>query len=236
MKVKLDSSDLISTLRNTVQYSESFLKEVKRSEPKITQKLADTSIVAFYEYMDGLARSHPGMFHHVYEWGQVGDPFGRLYELNRTLARNNATINADFLSSESISPNGTQAFYDKAQVMEEGSPVIINEKDASVLFFEINGEEFFRHGPIYIANPGGGQTRGAFLNAYNDFYKFYFSNFYLKSIRFYEHFNTPQEFIRNFRSAVKSKSGAASSGRKMALSWIESAPGDVLWKFIDQRI
>jgi hypothetical protein len=228
MRVKLDASDLISTLRNTVQYSESFLKEVKRLEPKITQKLADTSIIAFYEYMDGLARSHPGMFHHVYEWGQVGNPFGRLYELNRVLARNNARIDANFLSSESVPQNGNQPFYDKAQIMEEGSPVIVNEKDASVLFFEIDGEEFFRHGPIYIANPGGGQTRGAFLNAYNDFYRFYFTNFYLKSIRFYEHFNTPQEFIRNFRSAVKNKSGASSAGRKMALSWIESAPGDVV--------
>jgi hypothetical protein len=228
MRVKLDASDLISTLRNTVQYSESFLKEVKRLEPKITQKLADTSIIAFYEYMDGLARSHPGMFHHVYEWGQVGNPFGRLYELNRVLARNNARIDANFLSSESVPQNGNQPFYDKAQIMEEGSPVIVNEKDASVLFFEIDGEEFFRHGPIYIANPGGGQTRGAFLNAYNDFYRFYFTNFYLKSIRFYEHFNTPQEFIRNFRSAVKNKSGVSSAGRKMALSWIESAPGDVV--------
>jgi hypothetical protein len=178
--------------------------------------------------MDGLARSHPGMFHHVYEWGQVGNPFGRLYELNRVLARNNARIDANFLSSESVPQNGNQPFYDKAQIMEEGSPVIVNEKDASVLFFEIDGEEFFRHGPIYIANPGGGQTRGAFLNAYNDFYRFYFTNFYLKSIRFYEHFNTPQEFIRNFRSAVKNKSSASSAGRKMALSWIESAPGDVV--------
>jgi hypothetical protein len=144
------------------------------------------------------------------------------------LARNNARIDANFLSSESVPQNGNQPFYDKAQIMEEGSPVIVNEKDASVLFFEIDGEEFFRHGPIYIANPGGGQTRGAFLNAYNDFYRFYFTNFYLKSIRFYEHFNTPQEFIRNFRSAVKNKSGVSSAGRKMALSWIESAPGDVV--------
>jgi hypothetical protein len=227
MRVKLDATDLMATLKNTVQYSDSFLKQLKASEPKLTQKIADTSIVAFYEYMDGIARSHPGMFHHVYEWGQVGDPFGRLFELNRVLARNSARIDADFLASQSTSPNGTEPFYDKAQIMEEGSPVIVKEKDASVLFFEIEGEEFFRHGPIYIANPGGSATRGSFLNAYNEFYQFYFTNFYLKTIRFYEHFDTPQEFIRNFKSAVKSKTGAAAAGRKMALSWIESAPGDV---------
>lgn len=228
MRVRVDAKDLMDTLRNTVQYSDAFLKELKQREPRLTQKLADTSIVAFYEYLDGLARSHPGMLHHVYEWGQVGDPFGRLFELNRVLAKNSATINTEFLSSDSVSSNGTTPFYDKASVMEEGLPVVVNEKDASVLFFEIDGEEFFRHGPIYIANPGGSNTRGSFVRAFNEFYQFYFSNFYLRSIRFYEHFNTPTDFIRNFRSAVKSKSGAAAAGRKMALSWIDSAPGETL--------
>lgn len=222
--VKFDVSGLTRTLRKTVGYSQGFIKELKENEPNLTGKVGDLSIDVFYEYLDGLARNHPGMLHHVYEWGQVGDPFGRLYELKQALSRNSSTITADFLYSNSVSDSGTTPFYDKARVMEEGNPVVVTEKDAKVLFFQIDGQEFFRHGPIFIANPGGSEVRGAFLNAFNEFYTKYFSDFYLKSIGFYDHFSSPQEFVKNFASAVNGNSPDM-SGRKAALSWIAKAPG-----------
>lgn len=226
--VKFNTKDLVDKLLATTNYSNAFISQLKTSEPKIAQKIADTSISAFYDYLDGLARSHPGMLHHVYEWGQVGDPFGRLYELQRVLMRNSANIRVEFLESTSVPDNGTEAFYNKAAIMEEGISVVVNEKDASVLFFEIDGEEFFRHGPIFIANPGGSATRGSFLKAFNEFYTSYFTQVYLRAIRFYEHFDTPQEFMKNFNSAVRSKSGAARIGRMAALSWVQRAPGEML--------
>ena len=225
--VRFNAKDFISTLSNTVNYSRGFLNEVKRSEPKLAQKVADMSIDVFYEYLYGLSRSHPGMLHHVYEWGQIGDPFGRLYELQRTMAGNSGKITVDFLESNVASSTSSEPFYDKATLMEEGTPVIVTEKDAKVLFFEIDGEEFFRNGPIYIANPGGSATRGSFVKAFNEFYTIYFNQVYLRSIRFYEHFNTPTDFLKNFRQASKSR-GAANIGRTAALSWIQKAPGDNL--------
>lgn len=224
--VRLDGKDLMNILQNTVQYSDAFIKELKNQEPQLTAKVATTSVEAFYDYLDGLARSHPGMLHHVYEWGQIGDPFARLYELNLSLAKNSAKITATFLESDSPSSESGQIFYDKATIMEEGIPVVVNEKDAQALFFEIDGEEFFRRGPIYIANPGGSATRGSFLKAFNEFYMNYFSQVYLNAIKFYDHFNTPTEFVKNFRGAIKSKSGASGIGRKAALSWIQKAPGE----------
>lgn len=226
--VRLDAKDLVSTLKNAVGYSNGFLSELQRQEPRLTEKVGKLSIDAFYDYLDGLARSHPGMLHHVYEWGQVGDPFGRLYELELSLAKSNAKITATFLESDSPSSESGQIFYDKASIMEEGIPVVVNGKDAQALFFEIDGEEFFRHGPIYIANPGGSATRGSFVRAFNEFYMNYFSQVYLNAIQFYDHFKTPTAFVKNFRNAVRSKSGANRIGRQTALSWIEKAPGDNL--------
>jgi len=222
--VKFDITGLNKTFKNTVGYTQGFLTELKQREPRLVQKVGDFSIDSFYEYLDGLARSHPGMLHHVYEWGQAGDPMGRLYQLRQSLSNQSSIITTEFLDSNSISENGTEPFYEKAKIMEEGIPVVINQKDASVLFFEIDGEEFFRHGPIYIANPGGSATRGSFLNAFNEFYTKYFTEFYLESVGFYKHFATPQEFARNFSQAVKGN-GAYAAGKKVALSWIETAPG-----------
>lgn len=223
--VKFNAKDLVKKLTNTVEYSDAFLKEVKRSERVIAQKVADTSIEVFYEYLDGLARSHPGMLHHVYEWGSVGNPFERLFELERNMVGSNGTITVRFLESVTTPSNGSEPFYDKAAIMEEGNPVIVNEKDARVLFFEIDGEEFFRHGPIFIANPGGSATRGSFLRAFNEFYTTYFTQVYLRSVKFYDHFKVPTEYYNNFYSATKSKGSAKSMGRAAALSWIQKAPG-----------
>jgi hypothetical protein len=222
--VKFNTKDFMATLNNTVQYTQGFLTELKHQEPNLIKKVGDLSIEVFYEYLDSLARSHPGMLHHVYEWGQAGNSSERLYELRQAFSKQSSTITVDFLDSNSVSDNGTEPFYDKARIMEEGIPVIINEKNASVLFFEIDGEEFFRRGPIYIANPGGSATRGSFLNAFNEFYTKYFMQFYLDSIGFYKHFSSPQEFSKNFRNAVKG-SGSNRIGRQTALSWIEKSLG-----------
>ena len=108
--------------------------------------------------------------------------------------------------------------------MEEGIPVVINETEAEALFFVIDGEEFFRTGPIFIANPGGSATRGSFVKAFNEFYSLYFNQVYLKSIGFYKHFSNPTEYSKYFKNAIKTKS-ARSLGKSAALSWIQKAPG-----------
>ena len=225
VQVKFNTVKLLNTLNNVVNYSDGFIQELKRSESKLNKKVAATSINAFYDYLDGLARSHPGMLHHVYEWGQVGDPFGRLYELNMILGGRTVGINAELLYSDTPSQEGGQVFYDKAYIMEEGIEVTIDEVNADILFFTIDGEEFFRHGPIHIANPGGEATRGSFVKAFNEFYGNYFQTVYLSAIRFYNHFKNPKEFERKFRIASKNKNAAA-LGKTVALSWIQKAPGD----------
>jgi hypothetical protein len=225
MRVKIDGTKLVKTLNNILEYSDSFYRTAKLNELKISKSLAEMSVDSFYDYLDGLARSHPGMLHHVYEWGQTGNPYQRLFELSIKLRGKTAEVGADFLYSDSISNNGTTSFYNKAEVMEEGIPVIINQIDAKALFFEIDGEDFFRLGPIYIANPGGEATRGSFKKAFKEFYGVYFEEVYLESIQFYQKLRNPKQYSRNIKNASKSNN-AASAGKSAALSWIKDLTGD----------
>lgn len=224
--VKYDSKKLMKLLDNAVSYSNGFVNETKARQEQLASIVASESIDAFYNYLDSLARTNPGILHHVYEWGQVGNPDGRLYELKRILSGSNKIlIEADFIPSESLPDGSNEPFYDKAQIMEDGVTVVINEVNAQALFFEIDGQEFFRTGPIVIENPGGEAVRGSFVKAFEEFYNVYFDQVYLRAIRFYEHFENPREYERNFAAAV-SGYNAYSSGRSAALSWILSGPGE----------
>lgn len=225
--IKFDSKEAMKMLNNVVEYSQGFIQETKAKESYVASKLASSSIDAFYNYLDVLARTNPGMLHHVYEWGQVGDPQGRLVELKKAVSGGKSYVESEFTISGSIPEGGTEPFWNKAEIMEEGVTVVINEVDAKALFFEVNGEEFFRLGPIVIENPGGEAVRGSFVKTFEEFYNIYFDQVYLRAIRFYDHFKTAPGFASNFSSAVKS-GNAYSMGRKTALSWVVNSPGDEL--------
>jgi hypothetical protein len=223
--VKFNTTKLNRTINNVIKYSDGFLTETKQSKNKIAMRMANTSVNAFYQYLDGVARMHPGMLHHIYEWGQVGNPFARLVELNVKVGQGGITVGADFIESTTSPKSGSDPFYNKAQIMEDGEPITVQEKDAEVLFFEIDGQEFFRKGPIVIENPGGEAVRGSFVRTFNEFYGSYFSQVYLRSIKFYEHFQNPKPYARNFNSAIRT-SNAKGAGKAAAMQWINSAPGD----------
>jgi len=226
IRSRIKADDLIKKLNNTVKYSNGFVTELNKNKSLLNQKVGATSISVFYEYLDGLARSHPGMLHHVYEWGEVGNPMERLYDLSLQVNNTSAVIDAEFLQSNIPSQDGGEPFYNKAIIMEEGIPVTINEKNAKALAFTINGEEYFRVGPIIIANPGGEATRGSFVEAFNEFYGSYFTNVYLPAIKFYDYFSNPKVYEDYFSSGVNG--GGSSTGRATALSWIAKAPGEAL--------
>lgn len=220
ISAKFNSKKFADTVTNVIQYSQGFIEEAKRNESRLSQGVAELSVEAFYDYLDGLARSHPGMLHHVYEWGNTGNPSERLVELTTKISGRNVEVSAQFLQSTSVSETSNESFSNKAEIMEEGIPVIINQVTAKALFFEIDGEEFFRVGPITIANPGGSQVRGSFVKAFNEFYGQYFENVFLQSIRFYDKLRNPKEYASSVRAASRSQ-GAYSLGKGAALSWID---------------
>lgn len=220
--IKFDSKKAMKVLSNVVAYSDGFIKETKAKENYVAARMAELSIDGFYEFLDNLARSNPGMLHHIYEWGNVGNPGARLVELKKEIAGSRSEISSEFLQSRSLPENGNTPFFNKVEVMEEGIPVVINEVSAEALFFEADGQEFFRTGPIFIENPGGKATRGQFVSAFETFYNRYFDNVYLQSIRFYDHFRNPRQYAKNFSAGSR---GGAAVGRQTALSWIMNMPG-----------
>jgi hypothetical protein len=222
--IKFDGKEAMKMLNNVVSYSNGFIKETKAQEKTIASRLADTSIDAFYDYLDTLARTNPGMLHHVYEWGAVGDPDSRLVELKKRLSGKSAQIDSEFVTSSSIPEGGSEPFYEKAEIMEEGIPITVQAVQAKAMFIQYNGDEFFTAGPIVIENPGGEGVRGSFVAAFEEFYNTYFDQVYLRAIRFYQHFENPKGFESNFNSAVNS-GNAAGIGRTTALKWVMNMPG-----------
>jgi hypothetical protein len=222
---KINTKDLNKMLNNLIRYSDGFISETKAQQGYVNRKVANTSVNAFYQYLDGVARMHPGMLHHIYEWGEVGNPTARLVDLGITSSGRGSTITAEFLQSQTVRDGSSEPFYDKAQIMEEGIPVVIKEKEAQALFFEIDGVEYFRMGPITVLNPGGAETRGSFVEVFREFYNNYLTQVYLKAIRFYQHFQSPREYERNFKKALKS-GNANALGKISALSWISKLPGE----------
>jgi hypothetical protein len=227
IRTSFDTKKMTKTINNIIQYSDGYLQETKKNEAKIASKIARISVKTFYEYLDGLARMHPEMLHHVYEWGQIGNPGERLFNLKTISVGKSVSVNGELLQSSSIKDGSTEPFYDKASIMEYGETVTVLEKDAQSLFFEIDGEEFFRKGPITIANPGGEAVRGSFIRSFNEFYKNYFSQIYLRSIKFYQHLESANAYKKNIKGSAIS-SNPRNLGKNSAMQWIATMPGDDL--------
>jgi hypothetical protein len=223
--VNFNAKKMVKTINNIIDYSDGYIEESKKNETKIATKMAKISIGTFYQYLDGLARLHPEMLHHVYEWGEVGNPGSRLYQLKTIAIGRSVGVGAELLESTSIKDGSSEPFYDKASIMEYGETVTVTEKEAQSLFFEIDGVEYFRKGPITIANPGGEAVRGSFVKAFNDFYANYFSEVYLRSVGFYKQLQEAKEYKRNVRVAAKSSS-PKNLGKNSAMQWIANIPGD----------
>jgi hypothetical protein len=218
---------MVKTINNIINYSDGYIQETKKNEAKIANKIAKISVDVFYQYLDGLARMHPDMLHHVYEWGEVGNPGSRLYKLKTISMGKSVGVGAQLLNSNSIKEGSTEPFYDKASIMEYGESVTVTEKEAESLFFEIDGVEYFRKGPITIANPGGEAVRGSFVRAFNEFYSNYFSEVYLRSIGLYKQLKEAKEYKKNVAVASKSVNPRL-LGKNSAMQWVANIPGDDL--------
>lgn len=225
MRVKFDLKDFNKKMKNAVDYSTGYIAETKKSESKLAKKLGNSSIESFYDFLDAMASMHPEMLHHVYEWDATGNSGARLYKLTMNAGGGSTVaINSDFLPSSSISDPYSTPFVNKAEVMEMGIPVVIEQRNAQALFFTDGGQEFFRMGPIVIENPGGPAVRGSFLKFFEMFYNEYFDQVYLNSIGFYRHMSQSREFERSWATGVNG--GGSGAGIRAAQRWITSAPGD----------
>ena len=136
--------------------------------------------------VDNYARLNPKKMHHIYEWGQVGNPRARLFVIERSQILNgNLVISSKFLPSrmpvpinqELLIPGRTgkfvsrqSIFANKADVMESGTPVSFTAKRI-LAFMGGNGLAFIQPGTqINILHPGGINTTNAFADFMLEWY------------------------------------------------------------------
>jgi hypothetical protein len=135
---------------------------------------------------DRFAVQNPKKMHHVYEWGQIGNPRARLFIIERISALNgHLIINSSFTPSKvpvPINPellipgksgkyvNKKNIFKNKADVMEKGLP--IQYTAANILAFAgRTGLMFLKPGTIVnIKNPGGIATKNSFSSFMLEWY------------------------------------------------------------------
>lgn len=150
----------------------------------------------FVMHMSDVAMRDSGKYDHMYEWGQVADPNGKLWR--HVLRGNGANRSAffEFKASKKTVPvdpklqtvgvKRIHVFVWKAMVLENGLPVKISPKLAKYLVFVAKnrtasavstGNGFSRNGIIYfrgtisIARAGNTRINGAFTSEWTQWWR-----------------------------------------------------------------
>lgn len=167
-----DVSEAINTISVTVK-SERHINELIKSADSILQN-------EFVIHMASEALRQPKKFSHMYDWGQLGDPNGKLWK-TKLKGRGAKRMSVfEFKASKKTVPvsqtlrnlgvKQNHVFYWKAPVLEYGLPVRIYPKLAQILVFEYRGKVVFRRGMVSIGRQGNTLSWNAFTNEYNDWF------------------------------------------------------------------
>jgi hypothetical protein len=216
--VNIETDSLITKLNNIAKYSIGFLEGAEQAQGKFLNNLGETVIESLKKFIDSNARVNPEILHHVYEWYETGSPQARLFDLEY-MVNNESVISFSytFSQSKSYAKGSTVPFYNKATIMENGSPVTIKPKQNGVLSFNDDGEQVFTKKPIVVQNPGGAATEGGFEDTLKDFFNNYFTQSFLISSGIEEHFKDVRTYRDNFASGSKQ---GKSLGFKVGYEWV----------------
>ena len=218
MIVEFDITNITNKLNNIAKYSIGFLEGVEAGKEKFLDNLGQTVLESLKNFIDSNARVNPEILHHVYEWYETGSPQARLFDLEYTVNNNSLiSFSYTFSQSNSYAKGSVVPFYNKAAIMEKGSPITIKPKQNGVLSFNDNGEQVFTKKPILVQNPGGQATEQGFENTLKDFFDNYFTQSFLISSGIAEHFKDIRTYKQNFASG--SKQGKP-LGFKVGYEWV----------------
>jgi hypothetical protein len=107
--------------------------------------------------------------------------------------------------------------------MEMGIPVTISPVNASVLSFNVGGEQVFAAGPVTVNNPGGTHVMGSFQKIFDTFFKQHFKQSVLDMTGITEYLKNAKPFKDNLKAG---KSGGKATGTQVGYNWIVKA-GDL---------
>jgi len=218
LKVQVNDKTFIKDLNNIVQYGIGFVEGIQAGKPTLMKQLGLEIQELAGQYIDANARVNSQELHHVYEWYQTGSPSGRLFNIKYSLTARGLSFDATFSQSKSIKNGSNVPFYNKARIMEEGTPVTIKPVNSDVLAFEDGGETVFTKKPVTVTHPGG-NVSGMFEETFNEFFTRYLSQSFLEVTGLAKHFKTPVTFKQNFAAGAK---GGKSVGYRVGQRWMAS--------------
>jgi hypothetical protein len=222
MRVTFDDSTFFRELSNIAKYAEGFVEGVNAGKNQFLDNLGQSVIESLKDFIDLNARVDPESLHHVYEWYQVGQESGRLFDINYSVSGGGLSINSSFRQSQSVANGANNPFYDKAKIMENGIPVTIRPKYSQVLMFDDNGEKVFTKKEVNVDRPGGASVQGSFEKVFDMFFSTYFSQSFLSASGLRKYLENPIEFKTKLNAG---KSGGRALGKQTGYNWIVKAGG-----------
>lgn len=223
ISVKFDDKTFFKDLMNITGYSQGFLEGAELGKEKFANSIANNAVEIFKNFVDQQARVDQQMYHHIYEWYQVGNPGARLFDVDYKVRDGGLSFNGTFRQSISVSNGSNQPFYDKAKIMERGMPVTISPVNASVLTFNIDGKQIFTPNTITIEHPGGTHVMGSFERLFDLFFKEHFRQSVLDLTGITQYLNNAKTYKDNLKSG---KTEGKTKGIEVGYNWITKA-GDL---------
>lgn len=218
--IAVDTKSFMKDMNNIVNYSIGFLTGIEDGREKFLASVGAKTVELLKEYVDANARVNPAMLSHVYEWYRSGSPEARLFDITYNVNRTGLSMMATFRQSTSIKSGSRVPFYDKARIMENGTPVTIKPKRSSVLVFEDGDETVFTKSPITVTEPGGQFAELGFQKTYDSFFTKYFTQAFLKSSGIMDYLENPEVFNDNLPAG---KRMGKSKGMQVGYNWIANA-------------
>lgn len=219
-KVSFDTKQFDKDMRKLVEYSEGFLSGVMLGRAAFLNNFGVVILEGMKQFIDSMAKVDPQLLQHMYEWEQSGSPNARLYDLNYVVSAVGLSINATFRQSTAIKEGSKEPFYDKARIMEQGIPVKIEPKLATVLTFNENGEQIFTKKEVRVANPGGLEAKGGFQQTLDTFFNSYMRQSFLESSGILDRLRNMSDYTKNLKMGVRL---GKTHGRQVGYKWIVSA-------------
>jgi hypothetical protein len=223
MKITYDSKQFEKDMRNIMQYSSGFFEGVQNGRQVFLSNLGKNVIDTLKQYVDVNARLSPDSLGHMYEWYEIGSPKSRLFNIDYSITSGGLSFNSTFRQSTSVKRGSRVPFYNKAEIMESGVPVVIKPSRASVLSFTDDSEQVFTRKPILVENPGG-DAEGQYQKVIDTFFSSYFTQAYLQSSGMVEYLKNPQVYRKNLSAGMR---GGKSVGLNTGYQWIAKAGGDM---------
>jgi hypothetical protein len=220
ISIKFDDKVFTKEMLNITEYSEGFLEGIQAGKQVFLNEIAKDAIEIFKELVDQQARVDEQMYHHIYEWYQTGSPDARLFDIQYTTLGGGLTFNGILSQSKTVQQGSYVPFYNKAEIMESGTPMVIRPVKTKVLAFEIDGESIFTPNEVLVEHPGGTRVMGAFEYIFDLFFKQHFTQSVLEATGIKQYLENSKTFKENLHAA---KTGGRTKGFEVGYNWITKA-------------